>query len=164
MCKAQCRTHWVWCFSLRRVVVFSAKNFLCLPQINLVFYFWKISISEFSQFSLCKICVKVVDAGGKVSFLYRHGHRLILMPQGMTHTYVCMDRTNWTQWVRKGRRKERRQYRRGGEGEGKGAEMGKEERKGGRKNMIMNLAVLYFYKQSFILEKDSSVVVMSHCN
>lgn len=56
----------------------------------------------------------MVGAGGRVSFLYRHGHGLVLMPQGMTHAYMYIDRTNWTQWVKKGGRKERRQERRGG--------------------------------------------------
>lgn len=49
---------------------------------------------------------------------------MVLMPQGMTHAYVYMDSTNWTQWVRKGGRMEGEktgQKRRG---------RGEEERKG----------------------------------
>lgn len=57
------------------------------------------------------------------------------MPQGMTHAYVYMDSTNWTQWARKGGRME---------GEKTGQEKrgrGEEKRKGGRRNMNMNLEV-----------------------
>lgn len=95
----------------------------------LLFYFLKITISEFSQFSLCKVFIKVVCTGGRVSFLYRHGYRLVLMPQGMTHASMYMDKSNWTQWVKKGGRKERRQERRGG-GEERSKTRGEEERKG----------------------------------
>lgn len=48
---------------------------------------------------------------------------MVLMPQGMTHGYVYMDSTNWTQWVRKGERMEGEktgQERRGREEERKG--------------------------------------------